>query len=456
MPKKTVMSGGHIVLPDRVVKASLVLEGEKIAGMCTGLPFGDYDVIDVSGKYLMPGVIDSHVHMWDPSPMNYREDWRCGSMAAVSGGITTIVEMPLSVPPVVDRAGFVKKKETASRESVADFALWGGLIPSCIGNLRELDELGCVAYKGFLSFANPDYPQITDGYLVEAMREAAAFGGLIGVHAENAEAAEFGVQRMIANGEMDEARYDEARPWWVEVEAIQRAALFARACGCRLYICHMSSFQGAELLRREKERGLEVTVETCPHYLIFDNTYLREKKAFAKCNPPLRDSKNVEKLWDALFAGDIDVIGSDHGPYTDQEKQREGCFWKEHSGFGGFDAMLPAMLTEGYWKRGLPLWRLAGLMSGNAASAFGLDDRKGSLLPGADADIVVLNLNKEWRFDGTRSLSKTKTANHVYQDREMKGIVERTYVRGTLVYDRGVVKVPGGHGTYIEKRRKNR
>ena len=146
---KKIFRGGKVVLPDRVLEASLVVEGEKIAGLLhPGTELGaEYEVIDVAGKVLMPGVIDSHVHMWDPSPQNYREDWKCGSQCAASGGITTIIDMPLSVPPVVDERGFQIKYEVADRDSCVDFAFWGGLTPGCVGNLKELDRLGCVAYK---------------------------------------------------------------------------------------------------------------------------------------------------------------------------------------------------------------------------------------------------------------------------------------------------------------------
>lgn len=153
--------------------------------------------------------------------------------------------------------------------------------------------------------------------------------------------------------------HDDARPWWVEQEAISRAVLFARETGARLYICHMTIAQGAAFLKQAKFEGVNVSVETCPHYLLFDKTILRERGAYAKCNPPFRSRENVEKLWSYILDGTIDTLGSDHGPYRDDEKVQAGDFWKEYSGFGGFDAMLAAMLTEGYHRRGLSLSRLA-------------------------------------------------------------------------------------------------
>lgn len=451
----TVLKGGSVVLPGCVKKADLVIKGERIEALVNDFHQQDEGlecrVIDVSGKVLLPGLIDPHVHMWDPSPLNYREDWYCGSQCAAEGGITTIVDMPLSVPPVVDKKGFDLKYKKASRESFVDFAFWGGLTPGCLDQMEELDSLGCVAYKGFMSFANPDYPQVTDGYLVRGMENAKNFNGLIGVHAENAEAAEFGSRRMVEAGEADPARYDDARPWWVELEAIQRACLFTRAMGSRLYICHMTIAEGAEFLKKEKCQGTKVYVETCPQYLLFDRNVLRTKGAYVKCNPPLRSRENIEKLWKYVLDGTIDTIGSDHGPYQDEEKVREGSFFKELCGFGGFDGLLPAMLTEGVHKRGLSLERLAELTSCNAARIMGLFPKKGSLLPGTDADIVVVDPGEEWIFNGLKSFSKTKTEHNVYHGMKMKGRVKQTWVRGAQVYRDGKITGEAGYGRYAAR-----
>lgn len=458
MSTKKIFKGGKIVLPKQVIEGNLLVESEKIAGIYLGelneTQLDEYEIIDVTGKVLFPGLIDTHVHMWDPSPLNYREDWYHGSRAAAAGGITTIVEMPLSVPPVTDRAGFMLKKEVAEQNSCVDFALWGGLIPSCIDNLEELDTLGCTAYKGFMSFANPDYPQITDGYLIEGMNKVAKFDGLIGVHAENAEIADFGSKYMKKINCEDEAMHDEARPWWVELEAIQRATLFSDVTGCRLMICHMTIAEGAEYLKKARCKGTKVFVETCPHYLCFDKSILREKKAYAKCNPPIRSRENVDKLWDYVFDGTIDMIGSDHGPYSDDEKVKNGNFWDEYCGFGGYDAMLAALITEGVHKRGLPLPKLAEITSYNAAQIMGLAPKKGSLMPGCDADIVVVDLEKEWEYDGEKSFSKTKSKNSIYQGFHFKGKVEATYVRGEAVYTGESIQMDGGYGEYVAKQRK--
>ncbi|MDD3139816.1 MAG: amidohydrolase family protein, partial [Lachnospiraceae bacterium] len=211
--------------------------------------------------------------------------------------------------------------------------------------------------------------------------------------------------------------------------------------------------EGAEYLKKVRSEGVEVYVETCPHYLFFDKSVMNEKGAFAKCNPPIRSKENMEKLWDYVFDGTIDIIGSDHGPYSDEEKTRNGNFFMEYSGFGGYDAMLAGLITEGVHKRGLPLTTLTAITSGNPARILGLAPKKGSLLPGADADILVVDMNEEWVFDGLKSLSKTKTVNSIYHGTQLKGRVKQTWVRGSLVYDNGNIAVSDGHGVYVPKQR---
>ena len=204
-------------------------------------------------------------------------------------------------------------------------------------------------------------------------------------------------------------------------------------------------------LKNAKKEGVKVYVETCPHYLLFDRDVMDEKGAYAKCNPPIRSRENVEKMWEYVFDGTIDVLGSDHGPYSDEEKVKNGNFFLEYSGFGGFDAMLAGMITEGVHKRGLPLTTLSAITAGNTAHIMGLAPKKGSLLPGADADILVVDLNEEWVFDGTKSFSKTKSIHNIYHGANLKGKVKQTWVRGKLVYQNGCICQPGGYGQYIPK-----
>ena len=451
---KTIIKHGNLVLEEQTMQADLVIEHGIITGIALDAQAdGDCNVIDAAGKMVLPGMIDTHSHVTDPGPYNYREDWRCASRSAAAGGITTIADMPLPSIAVLNKDRVAEKLQVVENSSVVDFALWGGVTPLNIDKLEEMNEAGCIGYKGFMCFATKEYPQITDGYLVEGLKRTKEFGGLIAVHAENAEVADMGCERFSAEGCTDEARFDDARPWWVEYEAIQRATLFAKVLDAKLMVCHMTITQGAEYLKDLKSKGARIYVETCPHYLLFDHDILREKKAFAKCTPPFRSRENVDALWAYVADGTIDVLGTDHGPFTDEEKGQEGDFWKEYCGFGCNDAVMAAMITEGVHKRGLSWNRLASLTSGNAARMFGIYPQKGSLMPGADADLQIIDPDQEWVYDGLKSFSKTKSSKGVYQGMKFTGKVVSTLVRGELVYDGQNILVPDGYGKLV--RRKN-
>lgn len=449
---KLIIRNGNLVLEARTVKGDLVVENGRIAAIMEHAPFEQHaEEIDAEGMMVMPGMIDTHAHLQDPGPYNYREDWRCASQAAAAGGITTIADMPLPSIAVLDRERFEQKLAVAQENSFVDFVLWGGITPKNLDKLEELNASGCIGYKGFMCFATEEYPQITDGYLVDGLKRTRAFDGLVAVHAENAEVAAFGCNAFSAARCDDEAMFDQARPWWTELEAIQRATLFARQFDARIMICHLTIAQGAEYLKQLRKEGTKVFVETCPHYLIFDNTVLRSKKAYAKCTPPFRSRENVDKLWDYVFDGTIDVIGSDHGPFTDEEKVRSGDFWKEFCGFGCNDAVMAALMTEGVHRRGLSWNRLASITSGNAARMFQIYPQKGNLLPGADADIMIVAPDEEWVYDGAKTFSKTKSTRGVYQGMRFKGRVRSTMVRGEMIYDGGKIVANAPAGEFIRR-----
>lgn len=448
---KTIIQNGNLVFEDRIVKADLIIENGKTAGIEEHANPEGSRIIDAEGKMVLPGMIDTHAHVTDPGPYNYREDWNCASKSAASGGITTIADMPLPSIAVLNRERFAQKLETASQSSVVDFVLWGGVTPKNIDKLEELNEAGCIGYKGFMCYATEEYPQITDGFLVEGLKKTKAFDGLIAVHAENAEVADMACKRFSAEGCSDESKFDDARPWWVEYEAIQRATFFAKVLDARMMVCHMTIVQGAEYLKKIKAEGAKVFVESCPHYLIFDRNVLREKKSYAKCTPPFRCRDNVDRLWDYVKNGTIDVIGTDHGPFTDAEKVEQGDFWKEYCGFGCNDAVVAALITEGVHKRGLSWNRLASITSGNAARMFGIYPQKGNLLPGSDADIMIVDPEKEWIYDGKKSFSKTKSDKGVYQGMRFTGKVETTLLRGEVVYDNGRIEVDAGYGRLVKR-----
>jgi allantoinase len=447
----TLIRGGTAIMENGAVQANIGIRDGRIAALLDpAVPFEAEEVIEAGGLVVFPGLIDPHVHLWEPGPLSYREDFRHGSQASAAGGVTTLIEMPLSIPPVIDEASFRLKLDTATANSVVDFALWGGLIPRSIRELKHLHELGCIGFKAFMSYANDEYPHTPDHHLLEAMYEIAKFGGLVGVHAENADVVKYWSEKLERQGVRDADAYADGRPAVAELDAMQRVILFAGETGCRLHIVHMTVAEGGEMVNRAKARGVRVSNETCPHYLLFDKSALAEKGVFAKCNPPLRSAENREALWEQLFKGNIDCIGSDHGPYTDEEKTASGGdIWSAPPGFGGIELILPTMISEGYHKRGLSLERIALLTSTNAAKIFGLYPRKGSIRVGSDADLVLADLNETWTYRGESSFSKTKTSHSIYDGVTFKGRVKTTLVRGRKVYDQAAIVVTPGYGEFI-------
>lgn len=445
-----LIKNGNVITEDGILNCDIAVKDEKIQGLFTReVELEADEILDVKGKTVFPGLIDTHAHFWEPGPNDYREDYYHASRACAAGGVTTVCEMPLSVPPLIDTKTFNIKKKIADEKSLIDYAFWGGLIPKSIDNLEEMNELGCIGYKAFISYANENYPRTADHHLYKAMRKVSKFNGVIGVHAENADLVVELSKELEEKGVRKPSRYSDGRPPFTEVEAINRAALFSKETDCKLFICHMSAKEGVEAATKHKNNGVSIFKETCPHYLAFDKSIMDKKGPFAKCNPPIRDKDNLEALWKKIKEGKIDCIGTDHGPYSDEEKlEQKDNIWKALPGFGGVELMLSVMLTEGYHKRDVPLKLISKMISTNAARIFGLKN-KGSIRIGKDADFAIVDLNKEWAYDGKKSYSKTKTDKSLYQNYKAKGKVIQTIVRGKTVYKNGKIIADKNYGKYV-------
>lgn len=442
-----VIKNGRLVLETGVVEGALSIANGKIVGITTNdtAPQAQRE-IDARGMAVMPGLVDPHSHIWEPTHYPEREDYLTGSRAAASGGITTMIEMPLSVPPVTDRSAFRFKEEIVEGKTVVDVAFWGALTEKSTGHYDELNDCGCVAYKVFIPYASPDYPHTPDYALLKSMEEISQFNGLVGVHAENADILFNRQKEFEEKGLFNGKAHEQARPEIAEVEAISRVILFAEHTGCRLHICHLSTVKARQLILDARKRGVDVTVETCPHYLVLDTEDLEKHHGFAKCNPPLRSPDNKEQLWDMVKAGEFDMIGTDHTPYTDEDRLQHGeNIWKMPPGIGGMDLMLPLMLDEGYHRRGVSLERLAEMMATNPAKRFDLP-HKGSLKLGNDADVVLVDLDAEWTYSWKNSFAKAQCTRSPFEGRRLKGRVDQTLVRGETVFRHGEVLVEPGYG----------
>lgn len=428
-----LIRGGRLVREGGVEQADLgVVEG-RIVEVAPELHGSAREELDARELHLFPGVVDTHVHFNEPG----RTDWEglaSGSRALVAGGGTVFADMPLnSSPPVLDRATFEAKRQAAERESCADFALWGGLTPRNLDRLPELAEAGAVGFKAFLSHSGlAEFERADDHTLYEGMLQARELGRVVALHAENDAITGGLAARIRAGGGRSARDYLRSRPATAEVEAVGRALLLAEETGARLHLVHLSTGRAVALAAEARTRGVDVTVETCPHYLAFSGEDMERLGAVLKCAPPLRPQAEVDALWAALRAGQIDTIGSDHSPSPPDLKTGEDFFgiW---GGVAGVQSSLAVLLTGGR-ERGLTLPEIARLLSSAPAERFGLSG-KGRLDPGHDADLVLVDLDAEWVH--TAGDLHTRWKFSPFLGRTFRGRVRRTLLRGQTVYLNG-------------------
>ncbi|MDQ3150053.1 MAG: allantoinase AllB [Chloroflexota bacterium] len=443
------VNDAQVVTPSGVFRGSVGINDGRIVTL-DARPLVAHEVLEANGRVLLPGLIEPHGHFWDPGATD-REDWAHGTAAAAAGGITTVIEMPLSIPPTVDASAFQMKLDIATRRSHVDFLLWGGVIPASDAEvskrMEELTSLGAPSFKVFMCHAAREFPACDDGVLLHALRQGARLGVVMGIHAENDAVIEHLQRELQAAGRRDPMAHAESRPPHAEAEAIDRVIGLAAATGATIYIVHMSLAEGASIIREAKRRGQRVYVETCPQYLALDDSALREQGPWAKCAPPLRSAENTRQMWEYVIDGTIDTIGSDHAPFAPEEKAvAEDDIWMAPNGLTGIQTMLPLLIDAGVHGAGLSLSRLAEVTSTRAAQIFGLYPRKGVIAIGSDADLTLVDVDAEWTIRGADLLHKAKWT--PYEGRTVRGRVDATLVRGTPVYIDETITVEPGFGRF--------
>lgn len=440
------IKNARVVTEETTFNGGVVIKNGRIAQLTTGeAEIEAGQVIDLQGKVVMPGLVDDHVHFNEPGREHW-EGYRTGSMAAAAGGITTVLEMPLNAtPPSIDRQKLQHKREVVKSKAVIDYGHWGGLVNNNLSALDELQAEGVIGFKAFMSNSGVDFERIDDDILYAGLARTRDLGNVLAVHAENEYVTGYLGQQLRAAGRTDRLAWPESRPPATELEAINRAVYWAGVTGGNLHIVHVTIADGIRAAAEARHKGVHVSVETCPHYLFFDQDDFVRIGPAAKCAPPIRSQADVEALWACVQAGLVDTIASDHSPclWADKEAGLDNI-WQAWGGISGIQAMLPAILTEGVHKRGLPLSSLVRMMAANPARIFGLYPQKGTLLPGADADLVVVDLDKEWTLEVDDLLYRNRHS--AYVGRSFKGAVERTIVRGVTVYQTGQIMVEAGYG----------
>ena len=399
----------------------------KIAALAEGTA---REEIDATGLLVLPGVIDAHVHFNEPG----RADWEglaTGSRACAAGGTTTYFDMPLnSKPTLIDAEAFAKKRAIAERESFADFALWGGVVPGNVDRLESLRDCGVIGLKAFMSNSGiDDFPKADAATLRAGMKRAAELGLLVAVHAE------------IDHPELRHGTtirdYLDSRPIAIELEAIALAIALAGETGCALHIVHVSSATGVRLIAEAQHAGVDVTCETCPHYLVLNEDDVQRIGALAKCAPPIREELERTELLARLEAGAILTVGSDHSP-APMSMKTDADFFKVWGGISGCQHLL-ALLFD----LGLDPHRIALSTSENVADRFLIAEKKGRIAPGLDADLVLIDPH------GTTAITAEslyyRHRHSPYVGRALRSRVVRTILHGrTIALDGRIVGAPSG------------
>jgi allantoinase len=426
-----VIRGGTVVVDDALVRADVAIDDRLISEVGPDLPAGRQE-IDARGLHVLPGIVDVHLHFNEPG----HESWEgaaTGSRALAAGGGTLFFDMPLnSVPCTLDAREFDRKRAALAAASVTDFGLWGGLTPQSIRQMDELAERGVVGFKAFMCDSGlPEFPRADDQTLVAGMEAAARLDLPVAVHAESDELTRRLTQE---HGTTDAISFLASRPIEAELEAIERALGIARNTGARLHIVHVSSGRGVVLASEARAAGVDVAIETCPHYLFFTADDLERLGTLAKCAPPLRDVREQHALWASLLDGQVDVVASDHSPSEPSMKQC--AFGSAWGGIAGVQSTLPVLLDRGMHQRGLTLPRIVSLLAGNPVKRFRIE-RKGALKAGYDADVVLVDLDASSQLRAEDLLQRHRLSPYIGET--FRGTVRRTLRGGETIVENGRV-----------------
>lgn len=433
-----LIKNGRVILDEGEQEVEVAVKDGKIAAI--GHDLGDAEkVIDAKGQVVAPGMVDAHVHITEPGG-GYRDEWEgyeTGLKGAAKGGVTTIVEMPLKqVPATTDRASIQEKFDAGKGKLSADVASYGGLVPYNLdGGIQELDEEGVVAYKAFLATCGDrsidgDFENVDDYSLYEGMKQIAKTGKILSVHAENADITDRLGEIAYKNGEKSLAAYVDSRPVFTEVEPIRKLILFAKETGCRLHIVHVACEEGVDEVIKAQQEGVDVTCETCTHYLYFYKEELDDIGPVVKCSPPIREESRLPGMWERVINGDINFVTSDHSPSTPDLKDTDNAF-EAWGGIAGIQNNVDILFDEGVQKRDLSLKRFAEIIATEPAKRFGLDN-KGSIAVGKDADFVFIKPESSYTLQAEDLEYRNKLSPYV--GRTINAQVAKTILRGEETY----------------------
>jgi dihydroorotase len=430
--------GGTLVTPVSTFAADIGVRDERIAaiGAPGSLGADAREVLDATGRHVLPGVIDGHVHFREPG-LEHKEDWRSGSRAAVMGGVTTVLDMPNTLPTTSTADRVLQKRRLAEQNAYCDFGLLGLLVEDSVDELRAMAEAGVVGFKCFLGMSIGNIPAPSDGRLLEALSIIHELGLRCGFHAENDQIMQHAIRKLQAAGRTDPYAHVESRPVLAEVESIQRMGLFAQHTGASIHIFHLSSGPGLEMIDEWRRKGVDMTCETAAHYCFLTSDEMQRLGPILRMNPPVREPGHAAALLEGLSSGRVDLIATDHSPHLRSEKLHDDI-WQAVSGFAGVEISLRLFLTYGVHAGRLSLQQLVRATSEAPARTWGLFPRKGTLAVGSDADLCVVDLDvggaiQEAQLHGKNNLTP-------FEGCPTRGAAVATVVRGHVVMQGGELR----------------
>ncbi len=434
-----VVAGARLVADDDERQGWLGVRAGRFAAVERGAPPAGLvarQTIDAAGLVALPGLVDCHAHLREPG-LEHKEDFATGTAAAAAGGVTTVLVMPFSRPPVASAETLARRRALASGKARVDFGLQAVAGPANLAALLALRAAGAVSYELLLADAPEGCAVDDDAALLTVLEAVAAVDGLAGAYAESAALAALARQRLDAAGRHDPAAHSLSRPAAGEAVGVARAGLLARQAGARLHLRQLSSREAVAVLRALKDLGADVTAEVNPHHLFLTADELERQGPYARVHPPLRGAADVEALWAALGDGTLDLIATDHAPHARAEKEAGWQdIWAAPPGLPGLETWLP-LLLDAVARGRASLPQVARWCAAAPAARFGLGGRKGALRVGADADFVMVDLAAERRLshDGLY----TRAAYTPFAGRLVHGAVHATYLRGQAIYRDGRV-----------------
>lgn len=426
-----VVTGGTVISHDGRAQVDIRIRDGKVVAVGQDLVTPAARVVDATGLLVFPGLIDVHVHLREPG-MTEKEDFYTGTRAAAAGGVTTVVDMPNTYPPVTTAELFRSKLDMVSPKANVDFGLYGMIGQDNSADIAGMAELGAMGLKLFMGQTTGDNRCPTDDAIFRGLEAAHAADLVVGVHAENDHILRLLGERLRASGRTDPRAHLLSRPDFIEVEAVTRIATLASAAGTKLHIHHLSTAAGLRRVRALRAEGHELTAEVLVSHLLLDDTAYETYGNLIKLNPPIRPRSDVTALWDGIANGSIDMIATDHAPHTCDE-QAETDVWKAFGGFIGVETMLPLMLTASAEGR-MTYEDIARLCSYTPARRWSMA-QKGQLSPGFDADLVLVDPAKEHKLSADALHSRHNVT--PYDGWTVVGEIQATYLRGQEIYAQG-------------------